>query len=213
MFKKQTVVLLPTQQKAGFAFGKMPGGKLKLCSSMSALGIGTPYDLFILSDEEVKEGDWFIYGKKLYNRIKRSGLDCTVKIEMLEDLKHAEQFGYKDTWVEVYKSNCKKIIATTDKQLTILGLTDRGFNTYSGVVPEIPQSFIEKFVSEYNKGNIYKITEVMVEYDEEYWIDKTYFTPMICKNFENTKLHENRKFENVPSKLKINPDNTINIKS
>jgi len=42
---------------------------------------------------------------------------------------------------------CKKIIATTDKSLNL---------------PEPSQAFIEKYIEEYNKGNI--ITNVMVEY-------------------------------------------------
>lgn len=55
-------------------------------------------------------------------------------------------------------------------------------------VAQIPQQFIKYYVSEYNKGNV--ITEVMVKY-EEYADEELY------------KIKE----------LKINPDNTINIKS
>lgn len=111
----------------------------------------------------------------------------------------------------------REILASTDKSLLIeskcwcMKPESGGCYQCNKQLPQIPQSFIEYFISEYNKGNI--INEVMVEYEEEYWIDKTYFTPIICKTFESTKLHENRKFEYVPLKLKINPkDNTITIR-
>ena len=88
-------------------------------------------------------------------------------------------------------SNCKKIIATTDKSLTInitriLGVTRE--------LPQISQSFIEYFVSKYNKGNI--ITKVMVEYE-------------VRNDFKDMEDALN----GDAYKLKINSDNTINIKS
>ena len=72
---------------------------------------------------------------------------------------------------------CKKIIATTD---TSLGL------------PQLPQQFIEKYIEEYNKGNV--ITKVMVEYVQ---VPNSVFIQVL---------------EAPYIQLKINSDNTINIK-
>ena len=93
--------------------------------------------------------------------------------------------GNHTDYIAINKNGCKKIIATTD---TSLGL------------PQPSQQFIEKYIEEYNKGNI--ITDVLIEYElisnEEY--------------FGNTVNPDN----DVPyfdEKLKINPkDNTITIK-
>lgn len=83
--------------------------------------------------------------------------------------------------------DCKKIIATTSR----LDTTDEQFhNTFKQYLPQPSQSFIEKYVEEYNKGNI--ITEVMVEYEQLQEMDSK------ADWFEQ---------------LKINPkDNTITIR-
>jgi hypothetical protein len=74
----------------------------------------------------------------------------------------------------------RKIIATTNKSLGL---------------PQPSLSFIEKYVEEYNKGNI--ITEVLVEYVE---ID----------GYGNIENHQTHYRELIP---KVNPkDNTITIK-
>ena len=79
----------------------------------------------------------------------------------------------------------KKIIAATDSSLRI------GKLEVGGKIEHLPQtlkSFIEKFVEEYNKGNV--ITEVMVAYD-----------------------HFKTAGEGVVTRLQVNQlDNTINIK-
>ena len=85
----------------------------------------------------------------------------------------------------------KKIIASTDKSLTkYLGTDGNGFHE-SRYLPQIPQSFIEYFITEFNKGNV--IDKVNVEYEE----------------YEGKKPFE-RLLDNPV--LKLNQDNTINIK-
>ena len=66
---------------------------------------------------------------------------------------------------------CKKVIATTDTLLKIEINGNRG-NLLSDVsfdinLPQPSQQFIEKYIEEYNKGNV--ITDVLVEY--EYLLD------------------------------------------
>lgn len=172
MYKQHPVVMFPTNEKASVLFlshltNKL-GFEIKERTRSNRL---QNQHLYILSDEEIKEGDWCI------NPITK--LPFQVKVIERNRL--------------VYPENSKKIIATTDKleisnnfEYTQL-LPSDDFKFY---LPQIPQSFIEYFVTEYNKGNI--ITEVMVEYEE-------------IVGDEPFRTH-------LGFKLKINPDNTINIK-
>ncbi len=61
------------------------------------------------------------------------------------------------------------------------------------LIPQLSTSFITKYIEEYNKGNV--ITEVMVEYEE-------YMKQGIFNKGDDTHYFD----------VKINPDNTINIK-
>ena len=89
----------------------------------------------------------------------------------------------------------KKIIATTDTSL--ISINEQYFDVNKSrksavleqkTLPQIPQKFIQYYIEEYNKSNI--ITEVEVEYD--------------CDH--------NQMPSRVIDLLKINLDNTINIK-
>lgn len=82
----------------------------------------------------------------------------------------------------------KKIIATTDKSLIPLFCKTQTKN-----IPQISQSFINQYIESYNKGNV--ITEVTVEYEE-------YMKQGIFNKGDDTHYFD----------VKINPDNTINIK-
>lgn len=81
------------------------------------------FHLYIISDAEIKEGDWY----------------CNIVNNTINQCKHSEQ----------YFENEFKVIATTNKLFNL---------------PQPSQSFVTKFIEEWNKGN--KITEVMVEYEE-----------------------------------------------
>ena len=82
--------------------------------------------------------------------------------------------GNHTDYIAINKNGCKKIIATTDVSLGL---------------PEPSKQFIQKYIEEYNKGNI--ITNVLVEY--EYLLNDMGVIPYWC--------------------LKINPkDNTITIR-
>ena len=93
--------------------------------------------------------------------------------------------GNHTDYIAINKNGCKKIIATTDVSLGL---------------PQPSQQFIQKFIEEYNKGNV--ITEVMVEY--ELISNEEYFLNTINPDDDVPYFDEN---------LKINPkDNTITIK-
>ena len=87
--------------------------------------------------------------------------------------------------------SCRKVIATTNKTLSQTSRTE---------IPQPSEQFIQKYIEEYNRGNI--ITDVLVEY--ELISNEEYFLNTINPD------------ENVPyfdEDLKINPKyNTISIK-
>jgi hypothetical protein len=139
----------------------------------------TSQHLYILSDEEIKEGDWFV-----------GFADGSIKPFVMQADESTVEINNWQLNKKGYSSN-KKIIATTDRSLKVFIHTTMAIDMddcYESL-PQPSQSFIEKFVEEYNKGNV--ITEVMVEY-------------------ESIGAYANPKY-NSDYQLKINSDNTINI--
>ena len=185
--KKAKVVMLPTKEKSDIFIGKTHS-VLHYKNNIPDEEFKSYQHLYIISDNEIKEGDW-VYENNLntetniyqvYKRNNKLGI-----------------FRFRNVFVELSKSNCKKIIATTDSSLW------RPSHKYASdviLLPQPSQQFIEKFIEEYNRGNV--ITDVLIEYElisnEEY--------------FGNTVNPD----DDVPyfdEKLKINPkDNTITIK-
>ena len=139
----------------------------------------TSQHLYILSDEEIKVGDWFV-----------GFADGSIKPFVMQADESTVEINNWQLNKKGYSSN-KKIIATTDRSLKVFIHTTMAIDMddcYESL-PQPSQSFIEKFVDEYNKGNV--ITEVMVEY-------------------ESIGAYANPKY-NSDYQLKINSDNTINI--
>lgn len=180
MFKKCKVVMLPTNEKAIRPLIVNPStGKMEIsewlgktfdypASEYQKVGYKTSH-LYFLSDEEIKEGDW------MYNPEREpSILQCVGK-------------GSLRGW--------EKIIATTAIICTGYSKeTSKTFNDYS-YLPQPSRSFIEKYVEEYNKGNL--ITEVMVEYN------------LMNKGYDKPEDYPYQECEI----LKVNPkDNTITIR-
>ena len=130
--------------------------------------------LYIISDDEIKKGDYYIIDN-IPELLKNNGL----------------------RFIDNY---CKKVIATTDTSLYIhqketMSLPERVF-----YLPQPSQQFIQKYIEEYNRGNI--ITDVLVEY--ELVSNEEYFLNTINPDDGVPYFDEN---------LKINPkDNTITIK-
>lgn len=140
-----------------------------------------------------------------------------------EEIKKGEILPYVMCWTdgtyELFNSNnsiseskrlsglAKKIIATTDKLILKISKSINKEQFPDILVPQPSQSFIEYFISEYNKGNI--ITEVMVEYDVYY---KDGYNNWLLYNKEFWDKTGNKPKFGTKSQLKINPDNTINIK-
>lgn len=197
MLKKCKVVILPTE-KAENCLIKYEGQKTQVLIPFKPNYLytqrylkenySTSHHLYILSDEEIKEGDYSIFENNIVKILSynRSKLDL-VDVEFLNSNK-----------ITIHKDNLEyKIIATTDKSLKI-DTEIFGKNRYK-LFPEPSQSFIEKYIQKYNQGN--PITEVMVEYD--------YLNTFILQ--EDGQAYMDKRIESET--LKVNPkDNTITIK-
>lgn len=144
-FKKCKVVMLSTNEKA--QKGQLAILDNRLITIMSEFQIfAKPKHLYITSDEEIKEGDWFIF-----DRVFKS--ICRVDSIILNNIETCD----------------KKIIATTDTSLKIKTFYEIEGNQEISL-PQPSQQFIEKYIEEYNKSNV--ITDVLVEYidnGEEGW--------------------------------------------
>jgi hypothetical protein len=168
------VVMLPTNETANMALIGV-GKKVKLFEHPShAYALSKtiqPQRLYILSNEEIEVDDWYY------------------------DFHNQEVCQSNFTHLPLEFGNCKKIIATTDRQLVIEGKAPSGDIAWRHPLPQPSEEFITHYVEEYNKGNV--IDEVQVEYEK--WIGKNY-------------VGEFSTDQDFNYKLKINPDNTINIK-
>ena len=130
-----------------------PGAAIYHCSNTRDFFItqGTdadiPYHLYILSDEEIKEGDWYVW---------------------LGNKQICQAIGYRETDMDGLNAHVKandvvKIIATTDKSLVRpleeweqIGIAPKGYNQ----IPQIPEPFIKAYVEANGE-----IDKVMLEYD------------------------------------------------
>jgi hypothetical protein len=101
--------------------------------------------IYITSDDEIKEGDWCLF-------FWDGGQIGSDKPQQ-----------YQPDKGHILNKGLRKIIATTDRSLEIIS---KGINPVFEKLPQPSQSFIEKYVEEYNKGNV--ITDVLVEYAPVY---------------------------------------------
>ena len=150
-FKKAKVIMLPTNKPS--KLGDLATYKGYSLAKVIKEGINPKdstvqfWNLYIISDDEIKEGDWFISNKEIHQ--------------------------YRgDIIPEILKSGYRKIIATTDESLYFKD-TNKNPKQYMGSymsmslgenLPQPSQQFIQKYIEEYNKGR--EIKEVLVEYEE-----------------------------------------------
>jgi len=189
MKKTFKVVMLPTNKKAKV-------GQLNLASYNTnplelihyvITGEGLqPQHLYIISDDEIKEGDWYM------NKFGR------LSIKVIGD-----------------KSNegDKKIVATTDNSITIKNdITNPNFDEYPySPLPQLPESFIQAFVKAYNEGK--PITEVDLEIEElstmeemlqnEKYVPNNTFTSKIKTRPDNTVIVHQSKIYSREEVIKL----------
>jgi len=142
-FKRVKVIMLPTENKINSLKGYKDNSLLfQFKERYRTIEAEKPYvsnyHLYIISDDEIKEGDWFISEK------------------------YSKPIQYPKYGTE-NQGNMKKIIATTDTSLTIQDTLNQNKIHY---LSQPSQQFIEKYIESYNKGEV--ITDVLVEYENNY---------------------------------------------
>ena len=179
--KRTKVVMLPTNQKANLSLDKYNSlfyGNYPKDDSLNQ-------NLYFLSDEEIKEGDWYIDDT---NSVRQSIT------------------SNEDYWT--VRKDYRKIIATTDESLLFVKKLPSNENINLQKVTRLPQpsqSFLEKYVEAYNKGK--QVKEVMVEYE---WSPESKTLEELDRKL-NRILYCSESSDN-PYKLKIDLKNTITIR-
>lgn len=185
--KKCEVVMLPTKKESGLNLflNKLNAASTILSSRAGEIIVSKAQHLYILSDDKIEEGDWCLMDSKEIVCIEENHV-----IHLPNYLKNGD---------------IKKIIATTDTSLklyeseTLARASGFSLKTDDILLPQPTQEFIEKYIEEYNKGNI--ITEVLVEYEQ-----KQHFEA------DNSKRKDTRNGVWYKKRLKVSPkDNTITI--
>ena len=158
-FKPSQVIMLPTENKnQGIYLSPIPSiNKIHYWDKRISNSYIAQH-LYIVSDDEIKEGDWTIFNNK------EKGTKYS--------LKYSNDIGLP-------KFLFKKIIATTDtsllynrKQLEENGLLHKDEQSFYKSLPQPSQQFIDKYIEAYNKVEI--ITDVLVEYE----LHKNSFVPL-----------------------------------
>lgn len=197
----------PTQLSIGKGIKKMfftPNGDIKALETLGNHQLENAEDfqhLYIISDEEIKEGDWHLHyynGKPLIDQSFNGGVDAINSVR--------ENFEYK------------KIIATTDPDLVyLIKETERG--KIEQHLPKPTEEFLREFMERYNGGILDK--EVLVEVKEKCGlkhgqfkqcdcsyqdIDCQYLIPIINTSPENTI---SIKFKSLPSKTELKDEHMV----
>jgi hypothetical protein len=190
MRKTVKVVMLPTENKSQI---QKSNTTHRLFYDIDVTNDKTYQHLYLISDEEIKEGDWY------YDVIEKEIFQRTLP----ED----DQYTHD-----------KKIIATTDKSLTECckgvhrigeGCNLNNSCNFPDCRPaKIPQSFIEAYVKAEGK-----IDEVQVEYNEKYYynvdelrdrsrrgLQLKYFKPEFIKTREDNTVIISKSKDNMYTK-------------
>lgn len=128
-----------------------PENKIELSSYKKPIADYSDQHPYILSDEEIKEGDWYL------------------TINNHETLLHRCRYKGTNVVDNFEKDECHKIIATTNPELLPLKYRDTPLESRSSIlkgVAFIPEDFIEAYIREYNAGH--PIEKVMIEYETRF---------------------------------------------
>lgn len=136
MKKTHKVVMLPTEKASNIIFEDDDVKRLHIAPKERQHEKWNYQHLYIISEDEIKEGDWYLVG----TFISQCGK---------ENLSHI-------------KTGFNKIVATTDKYL---GVKSFEGTIYSGkIFPQLTESFIQAYIKAYNEGK--PITEVDLEIED-----------------------------------------------
>lgn len=150
--------MLSTNKKSDLFINNVNGRLLYDNNSTlhTVLPTGKYQHLYIISDEEIREGDWFLVSETELHKCLSISTDGKI---FSTELDLNDPFG--EDYYYFIKEEAKKIIATTDKSLTISEIIYP--EELIHVLPTVPDDFVVKFITKYNINN--PITEIMVEYE------------------------------------------------
>jgi hypothetical protein len=182
---KRNVVMLPTNEKSNMFI-------LDISKKMvfdpdytthKSLPNGSYQHLYITSNEKPIDGDW-CYKNDVKGKI----------------------FKWIPTDNDWYKDS-KKIVATTDKSLLLPNINFKNWDGKTRNLPSPSDGFIKKFIERYNAGNT--ITEVMVEYEDDYSIP-CIIPATDCEKFQ-LNIGDCKGCIHSALKLKVDSNNCITI--
>ena len=162
MKKKCKVVMLPTDEKANVYLRR--DGELRFQDWNKKDTINFPeikqgQHLYILSDDEIKYGDWIMF-KSDYKGQEEIGKALMIGNELCIQIQNTKKSGSLTfPYPRNFTNDVKKIIATTDQSLKLDCYQLPDFTTQCSL-PKPSNEFIKEFCK---KGGI---DEVMVEYEE-----------------------------------------------
>ena len=137
--------------------------------------------LYLLSDEEIKEGDWVVHNNKVFHYHHNGGHNSK-GIEIL-----AFDSNKNGWWMQL--EHCKKIIATTDESLQYV--SNNGASAY--LMLRFNESFLPIYAKAYNEGN--PITEVSVEYEFKNTLEH--------QGYKKGELHIYKDVKDIPLKFQL----------
>jgi len=162
MYKKHKIIMLP-EDKVSHITLETKSNKLWKSSHGAFANDGyINQHLYIISDEEIKEGDQFLHniGEKsihIYSKIAHKDFLCK-----------------------------EKIIASTNSNLLLPTIDFKDWNGKTRNLLTLSKEFISLYIEEYNKGNI--IEEVEVEYEDKLHYENTIYKD---SNKQTLKLNSN----------------------
>jgi len=187
-YQEYGVVMLPTENWSPLVHSTSRYGGLFKSEHYSPMkNMGDSYQhLYFVSDEEIKQGDWFI---ELDIKGTR---DTYCKKPYLCDIGNTGGFILtKNNGNFPFPQNCKKVVAATDKSLHSACDGFCATNECVCISALIPQKFVEYFIEAYNTGN--KISKVLVEVE-------IYYTSALLPS-EKYKAY----------RIKLTKDNEVNV--
>ena len=171
------IVVLPTEDKVieGSLISRSIDNELAIVNCLTLDDKNAERDehnnnyLYVLSDDEIKEGDWIynksrMFGKKIYKcqRVSESNDGFPYKVSI------------KGDEAMYLNSRTFKVIATNDPKLIIT--IGKDYNAYNKELPQIPQLLVEyyaKHQTEYVELAYDCINKLRLQDNEVVWIEPT----------------------------------------
>jgi len=156
MKKTFKIVMLPSEKASDITLSPL---KTKLrFKDEHKLNSDKYQHLYIISDKEIKEGDWYIH----YNSFTKD----YIIFKSNDEFNSSNNPNVIDTRPNIHTYWNKKLIASTDKSLQIRfeKLSQFHGEHIAKDLPQIPESFIQAYIKAYNEGK--PITEVVLEMED-----------------------------------------------